>query len=81
MLGKYLKFIRGGKSGSDKPGSDEPNAVPPASKPVTPPSSSLGGSIPLLDSLMAVAAEESIDTGHIAADNVVASIPEIETTG
>jgi EAL and modified HD-GYP domain-containing signal transduction protein len=28
-----------------------------------------------------VAAEESIDTGHIAADNVVASIPEIETIG
>ncbi|HUX64477.1 EAL and HDOD domain-containing protein [Sulfuricella sp.] len=75
MLGKYLKFLRSGKSGSDKP-----NAVPPASKPVATTSFS-GGSIPLLDALPSVAAEESIDTGHIAADNVVASIPEIETSG
>ncbi|MHB9101021.1 MAG: EAL and HDOD domain-containing protein [Sulfuricella sp.] len=76
MLEKYLKFFRGGKSGSDKP-----DAVPPASRPAAPLSSSLGGSIPLLDSLPSVAAEEPIDTGHIAADNVIASIPEIETTG
>ncbi len=76
MLGKYLKFFRGGKSGGDKP-----NAVPPASRPATPPSSSPGGSISLLESLPPVAAEESIDTGHVAADNVVASVPEIETTG
>lgn len=76
MLGKYLKFFRGGKSGSD-----EPNAAPPVSKPATPPSSPRGGSIPLLDYLSPVADEESIDTGHIAADNVVANIPEIETTG
>jgi len=77
VLGKYLKFIRGGKSCGDKP-----KTVPTASnKSAAPPSSSLGGSIPLLDSLPAMAAEESIDTGHIAADNVVASIPEIETYG
>ena len=78
MLGKYLKFIRGGKSGSDKP-----TAEPTASKSAAPPSSShsLGSSIPLLDSHPDVMPEESIDTGHIAADNVVASIPEIETNG
>ncbi len=76
MLGKYLKFIRGGQSGSDKP-----NAAPPASRPAAPPSPSPCGFIPLLDSLPSVADEESIDTGHIAADNVVASIPEIETIG
>lgn len=73
MLGKYLNFFRGGKSGSDKP-----DAAPPASKPAAP---SPGGSIPLLDSLPLVVEEETIDTGHIAADNVVSSIPEIETTG
>lgn len=76
MLGKYLKFIRGGKSGGDKP-----NVAPPASRSDTPSSSSRGGSIPLLDSIPSVADEESIDTGHIAADSVVASIPKIETTG
>ncbi len=75
MLGKYLKFIRGGKSGSDKP-----KAVSPASRPAAP-SSSLAGAIPLLDGLPSAADEVSIDTGHIAADNVVASIPEIETNG
>ena len=75
MLGKYLKFFRVAKSDSDKP-----NAVLPASRPAAPLPSSLGGFIPLLDSLPTVA-EESIDTGHIAADNVVASIPKIETTG
>lgn len=74
MLGKYLKFIRGGKSGSDKP-----KAVSPASRSAEP--SSSGGSIPLLDGLPSAADEVSIDTGHIAADNVVASIPEIETNG
>lgn len=76
MLGKYLKFIRGGKSGSDKS-----KAVPPASRSAAPPPPSLGGSIPLLDVHPSVADEVSIDTGHIAADNVVASIPEIETNG
>ncbi|WP_059419928.1 EAL and HDOD domain-containing protein [Sulfuricella sp. T08] len=76
MLGKYLKFIRRGKSGDDKP-----NVVSSASKPAATSSSSLGGSIPLLDSLPSVADEVSIDTGRIAADNVVASIPEIETNG
>jgi len=75
VLGKYLKFIRGGKSGSDKP-----KAVSPASRPAAP-SSSLAGAIPLLDGLPSAADEVSIDTGHIAADNVVASIPEIETNG
>ncbi len=73
MLGKYLKFFTGGISGSD-----EPDTVSPTSRPAAHP---LGDPIPLLDSLPSVAAEESIDTGHIAADNVVASIPEIETTG
>jgi len=76
VLGKYLKFIRGGKSGGDKP-----KAAPPASRSAATPSPSQGGPIPLLDSIPAVVAEESIDTGHIAADNVVASIPEIETHG
>lgn len=76
MLGKYLKFLRGEKSGSD-----EPNTMPLASKPAASIPSSPGGSIPLLDSCPPVAAEEAIDTGHIAAGNVVASIPEIETTG
>jgi EAL and modified HD-GYP domain-containing signal transduction protein len=76
VLGKYLKFIWGGGGG------DKLNAVPlPASKPAIPPSSSLGGSISLLDSFPPVVAEESIDTGHVAADSVVASVPEIETTG
>lgn len=81
MLGKYLKFIMGGKFGTDKPGGDKPNAVPSFSKTAATPSSSLGGSIVLLDSFPSVADEVSIDTGHIAADNVVASIPEIETNG
>ncbi|BAN35661.1 diguanylate phosphodiesterase [Sulfuricella denitrificans skB26] len=76
MLGKYLKFIRGGKSGGDKP-----KAVPPVSSPAVTSSSSLGESIPLLDSIPSGADEEAIDTGHIAADNVVASIPKIETHG
>ena len=35
----------------------------------------------MLDSIPSVADEESIDTGHIAADSVVASIPKIETNG
>lgn len=76
MLGKYLKFLRG-----EKPGSDGPNTTPLASGPAASTSPSLGGSIPLLDSLPSAAVEESIDTGHIAAGNVVASIPAIETTG
>jgi len=76
VLGKYLKFFGGGKFGSDKP-----HAVPPASTSAAPPSPALNGSIPLLDALPSVTDEASIDTGHIAADNVVASIPEIETTG
>jgi len=76
VLGKYLKFIRGGKSGSDKPAAERPT-----SKPAAPSSLSPGGSIPLLDTLPSVMPEEPIDTGHIAADNVVASIPNIETTG
>ncbi|MBU1690031.1 MAG: HDOD domain-containing protein [Gammaproteobacteria bacterium] len=76
MLGKYLKFIRGGKSGGDKP-----KAAPPASRPAVTSSSSLGESIPLIDSIPSGVDEEAIDTGHIAPDNVVASIPEIETHG
>jgi len=81
MLDKYLKFIGGGKSGSDQPGSDGLDTVPPASEPAAPLPPFLGGSIPLLDVLPSAVAEESIDTGHFAADSVVASIPEIETTG
>lgn len=73
MLEKYLKFFRGGKSGDDKPDAAPPVSIPSAL--------SSGESIPLLDSLPPVAEEEPIDTGHVAADNVVSSIPEIETTG
>lgn len=76
MFEKYLKLIRG-----DKPGSGGPEAAPPASGPAAPPSPSPRGTIPLLDSLPPAAAEEPVDTGHFAADNVVDNIPDIETTG
>lgn len=45
------------------------------------PPSSLGSSIPLLEPLVPAANNESIDTGHFAANSVVARVPEIQTNG
>lgn len=78
MFEKYLKFIRGGKSGGGEPDAALPVSGSAAPSPAP---AFLGGSIPLLDPLSFVAAEELVDTGHFAADNVVAHIPDIETMG
>ena len=75
MLDKYLKFIKGGKGGGKK---DEPDAGAPPPAELSDPAQ---GAVSLLDVVPAALEKEVIDTGHIAADNVVASVPEIETTG
>lgn len=74
MLEKYLKFIKGGKEGGEVPQKD--NARPPA--PAS--AGSLSNAVPLLEP---AAVEEApiIDTRSIDEDNVVASIPSIETNG
>ena len=78
MLEKYLKFIKGGKSGGEKPVAKKLSLPEPA---VTTPPPSLGSAVPLLDPLSPAVEEEVIDTALVATDNVVASVLEIQTTG
>lgn len=73
MLEKYIKLFKGGAAASKKP--------QPVPEPAPPPSASLGSAIPLLDPLSPVTDSELIDTGHFAANNVVARVPEIQTDG
>jgi len=79
VLEKYIKFFKGGTASAKKPSEKLLSPSAPASA-MAPPSS-LGNSIPLLEPLSPVADNESIDTGHFAANNVVASVPEIQTNG
>lgn len=68
MFSKYLKFIKGDKSGGDK------------AAPVSTASSS-GSAIPLHDAHPEVPFDDAIDTRHFDEDNVVANIPAIATHG
>ena len=79
MLEKYLKFFKGEKAAGEKPGAAQPIAAKPAR--AAAPSAALNSAVPLLDDTPPVATDELIDTGHIAADKVVASVLEVQTTG
>ena len=80
MLEKYLKkFIKGRKAGDENSAAKKPLHESGSAAPATLPT--LGGTVLLLDPAAAVAEEEIIDTGGIAADNVVASVLEIQTDG
>ncbi|MHB1590065.1 MAG: EAL and HDOD domain-containing protein [Sulfuricella sp.] len=79
MLEKYLKFFKGEKAAGEKPGAAQPIAAKPAR--AAAPSAALNSAVPLLDDAPPVATDELIDTGHIAENNVVASVLEVQTTG
>lgn len=79
MLEKYLKFIKGGKPDEEKTVPGKPASVPEPA--VAAPAPSVASAVPLIDPLKPAAEEEVIDTGRFATDNVVASVPEIQTNG